>query len=473
MKVDLQAGIVRILNQDGTTAGTGFLVTGDGLMATCAHVVEAAGASPGDALRIVFHAIGEEHAATVEPAYWRASTAEDVAILRLEGSLPEGIAPLPLGGSTRAKIGDVLSTFGFPDAKPVEGMTGKCEVVGRTRESGFPVLQLRSQEVTPGFSGAPVQDSDTGHVVGLVTSIAVRDRHGRLTETAFITPTETLREVCPILPVPLRELLRRVNVKSLITLDRRAWGHLWLWFRKAVSTRPVWSALGSLAAVGVVAGAVWGVQAYQNRGWRAISGGHALLGQADFFCSRPVEPFEIQVTEVTNADYLKCVRAGVCAAPEDLWESRAGGWTFPQGFDRHPVWSLTWEDADTYCRFIGARLPSEAEWVQAARDGSSRDYPWQGEFGVTMANVYESGVGNTVAVTTYPQGRSETGLYHLIGNVREWVSDRAIDPCDATAGERGFVAKGGSFMDSSENTTLWYRAQGDGLPLVGVRCVRD
>jgi len=50
--VDLKAGIVRILDQNSTTVGTGFLVTDDGLVATCAHVVEAALGLPEDKLPI-------------------------------------------------------------------------------------------------------------------------------------------------------------------------------------------------------------------------------------------------------------------------------------------------------------------------------------------------------------------------------------------------------------------------------------
>jgi len=200
MDVDLTAGIVRILKPDGTTAGTGFVVSDEGLIATCAHVVQYAGAGPGDTVRVTFHAVDEEREAIVEPEWWRAPDVEDVAILHLDGPLPEGVVSLPLGSSAGAE-GHTLSTFGFPDAKPVEGMAGKCEVVGRTTERGFPILQLRSSEVTPGFSGAPVLDTVTHRVVGMVTAITVLDQYGRLPETAFITPTQTLRAVCPALKV--------------------------------------------------------------------------------------------------------------------------------------------------------------------------------------------------------------------------------------------------------------------------------
>ena len=200
MSQDLTAGIVRVLRPSGTTAGTGFVVTDDGLIATCAHVVEAAGAGPSDTVRVVFHATSEEREARVEPDWWHGPDAEDVAILRLDGPLPERVMLLLLGSSGGVE-GHTLTTFGFPDPKPVEGMAGKCEVVGRTTERGFPVLQLRSSEVTPGFSGAPVLDTVTRRVVGMVTAITAPDRYGRLAETAFITPTETLRAVCPVLEI--------------------------------------------------------------------------------------------------------------------------------------------------------------------------------------------------------------------------------------------------------------------------------
>jgi hypothetical protein len=102
---NLTWGIVCILTSKGTTAGTGFVVTDDGLIATCAHIVEAAGAGPGDTVHLVFHATGEGEAeAKVEPAWWRDPDAEDVAILRLNRPLPEGMEPLPLGFSTRFPI---------------------------------------------------------------------------------------------------------------------------------------------------------------------------------------------------------------------------------------------------------------------------------------------------------------------------------------------------------------------------------
>jgi len=203
VSAELASGIVRILGpkQDQgksgtvlTTAGTGFLVTADGLIATCAHVVAGFAAGIGARVELVFQTTGEQHSATV--VSWAEPEAQDVAILRLDRPPPLPAISLPLSGSSAAD-GDAFRTFGFPSASPIEGMAAKLEVVGRVTQAGFPVLQMRSTEVTPGFSGAPVLDTRTGSMVGMVTAIARPDQFGRLVQTAFITPTETLRDVCP------------------------------------------------------------------------------------------------------------------------------------------------------------------------------------------------------------------------------------------------------------------------------------
>ncbi|MBE7557289.1 MAG: serine protease [Anaerolineales bacterium] len=199
--MDFVTSIVRILNTSGQSVGTGFVLTDEGLIATCAHVIETAGGAPGDTLEIVFHHRGEEAIAIVDPDSWCDPQAEDVAILHLKAPLPKGIAPLPLRNSTGA-TGQTFHTFGFPNTKPVEGMAGKCEIVGRTTEGGFPVLQLRSSEITLGFSGAPVWDELQHAVIGLIVSITRPDSYGRMSETAFIIPVETLRKICPELRLP-------------------------------------------------------------------------------------------------------------------------------------------------------------------------------------------------------------------------------------------------------------------------------
>lgn len=190
--------VVRILNPNGKTAGTAFFAGHEGKLVTCAHVVKAAGSGPGGTVRFVcYREPGREFAAKVLDAGWGAPEAQDVAVLEpvYDGQeAPAARRGVALGSSYNA-VGQTLHTFGFPAAKPVEGLNGKCEVIGRVNENGFEVLQLRSSEVSFGFSGAPAWRPETSVVVGMVVSIisAGRDPGGRQHSTAFLIPVETIR----------------------------------------------------------------------------------------------------------------------------------------------------------------------------------------------------------------------------------------------------------------------------------------
>jgi formylglycine-generating enzyme required for sulfatase activity len=103
----------------------------------------------------------------------------------------------------------------------------------------------------------------------------------------------------------------------------------------------------------------------------------------------------------------------------------------------HPVVLVSWNDADTYCRWAGKRLPSEAQWEKAARgpstpqqaqadadSGNGRRYAWGDEFDSAKANTSESERGDTTPVGSFsPQGDSPYGASDMTGNVWEWVAD--------------------------------------------------
>src|SRR6266581_673573 len=176
MSDDLSAGIVRILSD--RTVGTGFVVSDDGLIATCAHVV----GNPGpEKVTVIFLSTNEQREATVEEQWLCDVEAEDIAILRLEGSLPQGVKALPLGSSTGVS-GHKVSTFGFPSVGEVEGIAGHGKVLGRGTQTraGQPLLQIRSSEITRGFSGAPLWDEQRQRVIGQVVMVATPDESGKM-----------------------------------------------------------------------------------------------------------------------------------------------------------------------------------------------------------------------------------------------------------------------------------------------------
>jgi formylglycine-generating enzyme required for sulfatase activity len=159
-------------------------------------------------------------------------------------------------------------------------------------------------------------------------------------------------------------------------------------------------------------------------------------------------------TEVTNAQYDRCVRAGVCTAPSNsVWRDVR--------FADHPVTDVSWDQASVYAQWVGGSLPTEAQWEKAARGTDLRAYPWgDQEPTVSLLNFEGSGIGGTSAVGSYPIGASPYGALDMAGNVWEWVADwydgsyYSVSPVEnpqgpATGSYR--VLRGGSWYGSASS----------------------
>jgi len=138
-----------------------------------------------------------------------------------------------------------------------------------------------------------------------------------------------------------------------------------------------------------------------------------------------VDAFGIDRYEVSNVNYLRFVLATGAAWPH-YWRAQP----FPDKMAKHPVIGVSWREADAYCRWRGARLPTEAEWEKAARGEDGRMFPWGNEpAGWIKSNIAHSGSKRGAKypplanVDRYDNGVSPYGVHQMAGNVSEWVSD--------------------------------------------------
>lgn len=89
-----------------------------------------------------------------------------------------------------------------------------------------------------------------------------------------------------------------------------------------------------------------------------------------------------------------------------------------------PVTTVTWADADAYCRWAGKHLPSEAEWEKAARGPDGFEFPWGNDWDPKKINTMsENPEAPYSPGGSYPGDKSVYGVYDMAANVSEWVAD--------------------------------------------------
>jgi gamma-glutamyl hercynylcysteine S-oxide synthase len=202
-----------------------------------------------------------------------------------------------------------------------------------------------------------------------------------------------------------------------------------------------------------------------------------------------IEPVYLDRFTVTNEQYQKFVDGGGYEELE-FWHEEAlpalldfvdqtglpgpRFWSdgqYPLGDQHLPVVGISWYEAWAYARWVGKRLPNDAEWTKAgawpveSSPGriAQRRYPWGESFDVRRAHLFNSGSTGPVPVDEFPGGVSVGGIHQLIGNVWEWTATPLVELGDPTlhVSESVVSIRGGAFDTYFENQATCHYQSGE------------
>lgn len=412
-----------------------------------------------------------------------------LAVLLVEGDLPSNLQVLPLNPDFEVTGGEPATVIGFPRVPAVPWAVTPGAMTGQEGQN-----LIFSGAAVEGNSGGPIMVG--GKVVGVVTE--VNGQYG------YAVPV-------PIVRVALRGWGITLGLASKETalavpktqLPEGAKGQL---------PREITGKDGAPMVL-IPAGEFW-MGSPDGEGDKDEHPRHRVF----------LDGFNLDKYEVTNRRFEQFVgetnyrttaeRDGKAytLTPAHKWEEVSGAhWRKPEGGDtvfvsnreEHPVVSVSWNDAEAYCRWAGKRLPTEAEFEYATRAGTETKYWWgdgipgsrrvgnvadeslkrQYSSWTIMTAGYDDGYVRTAPVGSYEVNRF--GLHDMTGNAWEWVADWydesyygqkvSRNPSGPPKGEYK-VLRGGSWFHQPDFVRSAYRT-GDSpstrIDGIGFRCARD
>ncbi|HJN16418.1 MAG TPA: SUMF1/EgtB/PvdO family nonheme iron enzyme [Armatimonadota bacterium] len=212
-------------------------------------------------------------------------------------------------------------------------------------------------------------------------------------------------------------------------------------------------------------------------GWTVSPENEARAGEAGYrilhddtgieLLFMPAGAFVMGATE-TDPDAVVCekpehdVQLGACwigrtEVTVGQWRGVMGG--APDGNslgDDYPLVNVPWQQANLFCIRLGLRLPTEAEWEQAARGPERPLYPWGDEW---LDGRCCFGGDAPCAPGQHAEGASWLGAVDMAGNVSEWCADWYADGYYETSSRSNpegprigteRVTRGGSWCSESQ-----------------------
>jgi formylglycine-generating enzyme required for sulfatase activity len=176
--------------------------------------------------------------------------------------------------------------------------------------------------------------------------------------------------------------------------------------------------------------------------WVQVAGG--LFASGADQSEIDVPSFSIERTEATIGRYEEFLAAcpqGSACGPRELpsyWEDRA----YRSSHRDHPVVFVSWNDAASFCRWSGGRLPTAIEWEKAARGTDGRAYPTGNVLDPASANIlgadrHDEKLQAAKQIPTWPvtearyaRDRSPLGVLGMAGNVAEWTASASEEEPD-------------------------------------------
>lgn len=188
-------------------------------------------------------------------------------------------------------------------------------------------------------------------------------------------------------------------------------------------------------------------------------------GMLDAIRARFIIPQQILELSAFSIDRFETTNEQFAAFLESTSYRPASDADYLKHWDRpgreHPEWSasfpVVWvsrEDAQAYCGWRGARLPTEQEWEKAARGASGRFFPWGDE--IETGEEANAASDRLEPAGNRPGDVSPYRVYDLGGNASEWTSTRA-----SASGRDLAVVRGGSFLGGFNEMLTFNRSLTD------------